>query len=194
MQRATMIRVAALAGVALALGACEGVKEQFGLTKQSPDEFRVVSNAPLTLPPDFSLRPPAPGVPRPQVGTATDQARRAIFRADTPKVVPAEQTVAQDGRSTGELSLLKAAGAESVEPDIRTVIERETNKLNAESGSFLEALVFWRGEDRPGTVIDASGEAKRMRENAALGKAVTSGRTPTIERREKALFEGLFSF
>ena len=192
MHRATMVRFAVLAGMAVALGACEGVKEQFGMTKQSPDEFRVVSNAPLTLPPDFSLRPPAPGVPRPQVGTATDQARRAIFRAETPKIAPTDKIVDQDGRSSGELSLLKAAGAASAEPDIRTVIERETNQLNAESGSFLEALVFWRGEEPPGTVIDASGEAKRMRENAALGKAVTSGQTPTIERREKALFEGLF--
>ncbi|MCH8926537.1 MAG: DUF3035 domain-containing protein, partial [Proteobacteria bacterium] len=33
---------------------------------------------------------------------------------------------------------------------------------------------------------------KRLRENAALGKAVTAGRTPTIERKSKALFEGLF--
>jgi hypothetical protein len=189
-----MVRLAALAGMALALGACEGVKQQFGLAKQSPDEFRVVSNAPLSLPPDFSLRPPAPGVPRPQVGTATDQARRAIFRAETPKNPPLEQAVAQDGRSSGERSLLKAAGAGSTEPDIRKVIDRETNQLNEESGGFLEALVFWRGEEEPGVVIDASGEAKRMRENTAFGKAITAGQTPTIERREKALFEGLFSF
>ena len=35
-------------------------------------------------------------------------------------------------------------------------------------------------------------ESRRLRENAALGKDVTAGETPTIERRKKALFEDLF--
>ncbi|MCH6587398.1 MAG: DUF3035 domain-containing protein, partial [Proteobacteria bacterium] len=33
---------------------------------------------------------------------------------------------------------------------------------------------------------------KRLRETAALGKAVPAGETPTIERKSKALLEGLF--
>ena len=33
------------------LSACEGVRKQFGMGKSSPDEFRVVSRAPLTMPP-----------------------------------------------------------------------------------------------------------------------------------------------
>jgi hypothetical protein len=192
MQPATISRLIVALGVVLALGACEGVRKQFGLTKQSPDEFRVVSRAPLTLPPDFTLRPPEPGVPSPQTGSPTDQARRAIFRADAPKDQPAEAPPPADGLSPGERSLLKAAGADKAEPGIRIALERETNQLNNESDGFLEALVFWRKDAPPGVVIDASAEAKRLRENAALGKAVTAGRTPTIERRKKALLEGIF--
>ncbi len=186
------LRIAGAISLILALSACEGVREQFGLTKQSPDEFRVVARAPLSLPPDFTLRPPEPGIPRPQEGTATQQARKAVFRLAQPKTQPLNAQVKTDGRSLGELSLLKAAGADKVDPGIRRAIDFETQQLNAESEDFIDALVFWRDKETPGRVVDATAEAKRLRENAALGKAVTAGETPTIERKKKALLEGLF--
>jgi hypothetical protein len=184
-------------GALLALTACgqmEGIKKQLGMTKQAPDEFRVVSRAPLSLPPEFTLRPPAPGAVRPQEGSATDRARQAIFRIDQPesKSDVFDRTFQVDGRSLGEVSLLKAAGADKIDPDIRLVVNRETNQINAGSDGFVETLIFWRDKEMPGTIIDASAEARRLRENAALGKNVTSGETPTIERRQKGLFEGLF--
>jgi len=43
-----------------------------------------------------------------------------------------------------------------------------------------------------GQSVDASAESKRLQENAALGEPVTTGETPVIERRERALLEGIF--
>jgi hypothetical protein len=187
-----IFRVLALGGLVLALPACEGVRDQLGLNKSSPDEFRVVSRAPLTLPPDFSLRPPEPGAPRPQVGTASQQAKRAVFRVDDQQAGSAAASTANSGRSLGESSLLKAAGADEVEPNIRQIVDRETDRVNEESEDFINRLVFWRDSDPYGQVVDPGEEAKRLRENAALGKAATEGETPTIERKKKALFEGIF--
>jgi len=39
----------------------------------------VQRQAPLVVPPDFSLTPPAPGAPRPTEGTASEQALEALF-------------------------------------------------------------------------------------------------------------------
>lgn len=197
MRGRAVLRLGMVIGALLALTACgqmEGIKKQLGMTKQAPDEFRVVSRAPLSLPPEFTLRPPAPGAVRPQEGSATDRARQAIFRIDQPesKSDVFDRTFQVDGRSLGEVSLLKAAGADKIDPDIRLVVNRETNLINAGSDDFVESLIFWRDKEMPGTIIDASAEARRLRENAALGKNVTSGETPTIERRKKGLFEGLF--
>lgn len=188
----TGLRIAGAISLILALSACQGVREQLGLTKQSPDEFRVIARAPLSLPPDFILRPPEPGIPRPQEGTAAQQARNAVFRLEQPKTQPLTEQVKTDGRTLGELSLLKAAGADKADPGIRRALDLETQQLNAESESFINALVFWRDKEIPGRVVDATAEARRLRENAALGKAVTAGETPTIERKSKALLEGLF--
>ncbi|MCH8999757.1 MAG: DUF3035 domain-containing protein [Proteobacteria bacterium] len=192
MRRKTGLRIAGAISLILALSACQGVREQLGLTKQSPDEFRVIARAPLSLPPDFILRPPEPGIPRPQEGTAAQQARNAVFRLEQPKTQPLTEQVKTDGRTLGELSLLKAAGADKADPGIRRALDLETQQLNAESESFINALVFWRDKEIPGRVVDATAEARRLRENAALGKAVTAGETPTIERKSKALLEGLF--
>ena len=63
------------AGTAM-LAACGGS----GLfNRDRPDEFAVQRQAPLVVPPDFSLTPPAPGAPRPADGTAAEQALEALF-------------------------------------------------------------------------------------------------------------------
>ncbi len=184
-------RLLCLALAAVTLAGCGGVREQFGLDKQSPDEFRVVSRAPLTVPPEFALRPPRPGAARPQVGTPTDQARRTVFRLgdQQPSV---REVMPDDGRSLGERAILVEAGADEAEPDIRQVVDRETQRVNEESQDFLEALIFWRDAQPSGDIVDAEAEARRLRESRALGEPVTGAGAPTIERRERGVFEGIF--
>lgn len=62
------------------LGGCAqgSVQEVLGMDKRAPDEFAVVRRAPLIVPPDFELRPPEPGAPRPNIGRTSDQARVAL--------------------------------------------------------------------------------------------------------------------
>jgi len=69
-----------LAGVSLLPG-CTDFKRSIGLEKTSPDEFAVESRAPLTMPPDFELRPPQPGAARPQEKSSGQQARQVIEQA-----------------------------------------------------------------------------------------------------------------
>ncbi|MFN3517382.1 MAG: DUF3035 domain-containing protein [Novosphingobium sp.] len=66
----------ALSGSALLLTACGGG----GLfNRQRPDEFAVQRQAPLVVPPDFALVPPAPGAPRPTEQSTAAQAQSALF-------------------------------------------------------------------------------------------------------------------
>ncbi|TRD11446.1 DUF3035 domain-containing protein [Erythrobacter insulae] len=75
--------------------------------RDRPDEFAVQRQAPLVVPPDFSLQPPAPGAPRPAEGTAQEQALDALFGG------PAK-------RSEIEKSALDRAGAAA--PGIRSQV------------------------------------------------------------------------
>jgi hypothetical protein len=63
------------------LAGCTDFKRAIGLEKVSPDEFAVEARAPLTIPPDFDLRPPQPGVARPQESSMASKAQGAIDSA-----------------------------------------------------------------------------------------------------------------
>ena len=54
-------KVVAIAAVGLTLTGCTAFRTAIGATKNPPDEFTVVTKAPLVIPPDFNLRPPQPG-------------------------------------------------------------------------------------------------------------------------------------
>jgi len=187
--RGLILAAAALA--VLATGGCSKLRESVGLTKNPPDEFRVVARQPLEMPPEFELRPPEPGAPRPQTGTTRDRARQTVFGRDQEQ---ARELAYANGTdlSLGERALLTRAGADKAPNDIRELVARETERLHTGSNSLVNRLVFWQEPQDPATLVDASREAKRLRENTALGREVTAGRTPTIERREPGFLEGFF--
>ena len=177
-------------GLALTLGGCQNMKDQLGLGKQSPDEFRVQARAPLSLPPDFTDRPlptPQPGATRPQEGTTAEQAKSAVFRIEDNQAPQKPSDASFAALSPGEQALLMAAGAENTDSQIRQVVDRETARINSEDQDFIDTLVFWREPEKPGVIVNADEESRRINENVALGRSVTTGQTPTVERRRKAL-------
>ncbi len=166
--------------LAPALAACDSL----GFGKTSPDEFQVMRVPELIIPPEYTLRPPAPGAPGPQVQSVRSQAEADLIES-TASERPA-------GETPGEAALIEQAGAQHADPNIRRTIKRDFSNYAEEDESFVDSLLFWR-EDQPlGTVVDAEAEAQRLRENEALGAPPTEGETPTIQQRERALLEDLF--
>ncbi len=176
--------------LSVALGGCSGTEEIFGLAKSAPDEFAVVARVPLAMPPDYGLRPPAPGVRRPQEREIKDQARRTLVSSGTDRTLPA---LAGKGRqSAGESALLARAGARNADPSIRKTVNRENQVLAENEGGLVDKMMFWRESPPPGSVLNAGLEAKRLRENSALGDAATKGATPVIEHKRRGLLDRFF--
>ena len=150
----------ALALVA-SLSACESLNETFGFGKKAPDEFSVVRSAPLTLPPEHTLRPPQPGAPNANEASARDQAESVLL--EEAGVSPADSAEA----TSGETALIERAGAADVDPNIRQNLNRDVSRdAEQEDESFFDSLMFWRDDDPPGDVIDADAEAERLREKS----------------------------
>lgn len=162
--------VLTLAASTLALGACGGLRQNIGLTKVTPDEFLTVSTAPLTVPPEYGLRPPAPGQPRPQE-LAPESAARQILLGQRQAVT----------RSPGEQVLVAQAGGDRADPLARYVVDDEFGDLAHKEEGWANRLMFWRRED-PATqaatttqtadgavTIDAASEYARV-------QALTGGR------------------
>ncbi len=168
----------------LVAGGCEGAREAIGLDKAAPDEFSVYTRAPLSLPPDYALRPPAPGSDRPQRVNPRDIAKQAILGG---------QGKAAAGTSTGVQALLRDTGALTADPQIRTTINRETSILAEEDQGIAERILYWGQPIQFGRLVDPKKESQRIRENQALGRPITEGETPTIERKRKGFLEDLFN-
>jgi hypothetical protein len=188
----------ALALLGLGLAGCQNTKEMLGLTKRSPDEFQVVSRAPLSMPPDYSLRPPTPGAARPQEGTVQDQAK-GIVTGHTDRNLPGPDQIPPVGEgdqivaeSAGESAFLQSAGMTGVDPNIRKLVDQETAADEESSTTVLDSLIFWRKPEPYGQVVDPTAEQKRLQQNEALGQPVDTGNTPIIERKQKGVLEGLF--
>ena len=103
---------AVLVVAALSTSGCAVLRSK----SRAPDEFAVARNAPLIIPPDFSLAPPVAGT----AGTATDvqqQAIDALFGGPAPR--PAGETTLLDtaGRSVAEMGIRSTAW----DPDTRVV-------------------------------------------------------------------------
>jgi hypothetical protein len=93
--------------------------------RNRPDEFAVGRSAPLVVPPDFSLTPPAPGAPRPQESGTQEQVLEALFGGSAP-------------RSAVEQSVIGAAGRSDV--GIRTAVgDPLTNTVN--KGSVTRDII-----------------------------------------------------
>lgn len=172
----SLIGVAGLAG-------CQTASRALGMTKVTPDEFRVVTKAPLTLPPDFSLRPPSPGEPRPQELQPESAARVALLgqrEAET--------------RSEGEKLLVTKAGADKADPLIRYVVDDEFGALAHKEPSFADRVMFWR-RDKPETQgqamsAEAAGGGTPNPIDPAVEKTrlakLTANKPIIIERDEKS--------
>ena len=109
---------------ALALGGCGTL----GIGKSKAlDEFAVARNAPLVIPPDYSLTPPVAGTVSLSAENAQAQAIEALFGGPAP-------------RSAVETSVLDAAGRDRVATGIRsTAGDPATNVVD--KGAATQAII-----------------------------------------------------
>ena len=177
-----------LIAAALALVGCEKTSNILGMTKKVPDEFAVVTRAPLSMPLDYGLRPPVPGQLRPQELAPREAARSLLLNnaGTKPAASPTGKFTA------GEAAILARAGALNADPMIRRTVNRESTVLAQADKTFLDKIVFWQKQEPPGTIVDPEKESRRLHEVQALGEVPNVGEVPTIKRKRKGLLEGIF--
>lgn len=170
------IPVAIMLLAVLSLTGCDRTRRTLGLNRTVPDEFAVATPAPLSIPPDFNLRPPAPGSEREREATASEQGRTVLIgRA---RLLDYQNR----GFSGGETAILGLAGADNVLPDIRSTINKEVSAFAPEERGFTNRLLFWREGTSEATALDPAAEMRRLSENAAAGKKPNEGPIPVIRK------------
>jgi hypothetical protein len=110
----------------VALSACGSNRGLFGGAK-GPDALAVARAAPLVVPPDFALRPPVPGAPRPQEADSSTLALQAMFGGPV-------------DRSAAEKANLAAAGVARVDNGIRSTAG-DPNTVVADKGAATRDII-----------------------------------------------------
>ena len=193
MRRTSLITLCLAALGPVALGGCSMLENIGGGKKVSPDEFKIVSHSPLTMPPNAELRPPRPGEPRPQETTPSDQAKEALSPVMAGRVQqrgPGAPPPA-GGAAPSEAALVARAGQGGVDPNIRSRVNQDTKTINDSDKTFIDSLIFWQDPQPAGVVLDPAKEQQRIRDAQAAGQPA-SGNTPTITRRKRGILEGIF--
>ena len=166
-------------GLGATLVACDNTKRNLGLVPTAPDEFAVVHRAPLSMPPDFTLRPPRPGAPSPQDEATAAEAQDAVL---------GRHGEDGSGLSPGGAAILNATGAGQANPDIRQQVDAESAHTPPAQRPVAQRLVGWTGltGDKntlpPAQVVDPQAEAARLQKAQAAGQSPTAGGpTPSVE-------------
>ena len=108
---------------AVALGGCS----MFSGKSAPLDEFAVARNAPLVIPPDYTLTPPVAGTVGLSASDAQSQAIEALFGGPAP-------------RSQSETSMLERAGRDRVALGARSVAgDPQTNVVD--KGPTTQAII-----------------------------------------------------
>ena len=124
-----------LTGVSTLLAGCGSTGL---LGRDRPDEFAVQRQAPLVVPPDFSLAPPAPGAPRPTDGTTQQQTLDALFGGPSP-------------RSELEKTTLNRAGTAA--PSIRSTVGDPATNTVAKGAVTRDIMAAPQGDGREAQAV-----------------------------------------
>ncbi|MEO6114234.1 MAG: DUF3035 domain-containing protein [Sphingomicrobium sp.] len=108
---------------AVLLGGCGA----FGGKQQSLDEFAVARNAPLVIPPDYSLTPPVAGTVSLSASDAQSQAIEALFGGPAP-------------RSSTETSILNSAGRDRAALGVRSTAGDPATRV-VDKGAATQAII-----------------------------------------------------
>ena len=166
----------------LFLSSCSTVRKSAGMTRKSLDEFKVVENPPLVIPPDFNLLPPEQLEKKNIDDVETELAREILFGLD-------ENLENNENEKLSIMNqILKSTEANNVDSNIRKEIDEQfANEMNTDSIYQIE----WDTEIE---VLDAIKESERIRNQLIQGKSIAEGEVPTIIQKIKKKKKRFFFF
>lgn len=167
----------------LVLASCSNTRESLNVgPAPPPDEFAVLTKAPLVIPPDFGLRPPNPGAPRPQGDTLIRGGQQILLQPGNEDSKSSTDKLTTDG----EKALLSAAKIEKNNQSIRAIIALETQNISERGKSFAERVLSWQFPQGPDVSINANEEADRLKQQGINGLPISTLQ-PAAKRKSNIL-------
>ena len=154
---------------------CGGVKEKIGLIKKAPDEFQVYQSKPLSVPPNFELRPPKEG---------------AILTEDD-NIIFSDGDKTDEKLSLSDEILLIEVGEKETKINIRKIINDE-NSIAEVDRSIIDKIldfdaVFELKDNKQSAEINPAEEKDRIEKLEKEGKVIKGANDAIIIEKEGSL-------
>ena len=165
--------------IIITLSGCSKVRESAGVNRKIIDEFQVIENPPLVIPPDFNLLPPDQLQEKKIEDIEEELAQDILFGLNEKETKKEEQLTTMN-------QILIKTNALEILPNIRKEIDEDfANEINS-NGIFQ---INWENEIE---VLDAIKESERIRNNIFENKSITEGdvktKTKKIKNKKKKRF------
>ena len=154
----------------LTLNACSSVRESAGVTRKSIDEFQVVENPPLIIPPDFTLTPPDQLEEKNIDDIESELAEEILFGLDDNNI-QTQTELSTMNQILSEVNTLDSS------PFIREEIDREFSQ-ELQAGEIFQDN--WESEVQ---ILDAIKESERIRNKRFEGDSIADGEIPTKSKK-----------
>ena len=168
--------------LSLFLSSCSTIRKSAGVTRKSLDEFKVVENPPLVIPPDFNLLPPEQLEKKNIDDVETELAQEILFGLD-------EDFENNENEKHSIMNqILESTEANNVDSNIRNEIDEQfANEIKTDSIFQTE----WGSEIE---VLDAIKESERIRNQLIQDKSIAEGETPTTIQKTTKKKKRFFFF
>ena len=158
----------------LFLLSCSKIRESAGVNRKNIDEFKVIENPPLVIPPDFNLLPPEQLSEKNINEVEGELAKEILFGLD-------EDSTDENIQLSTMETIINQTNASEVDDSIRQEInEQFASEKNTDSKN-------WQNESE---ILDSIAESERLR-NERLGIAVEEKKevpTKKIKNKKKKRF------
>ena len=166
---------------AIFLSSCSKIRESAGVTRKSVDEFQVIKNPPLIIPPDFNIVDPDQLQQRNIEDVEKELAKEILYGLDE-----TEQNTEKELSTMNEI--LSQANATDVSNDIRKEFDQEFAQEKKTDGVFQ---IDWINEEE---VLDAVKESERIRDKNFQGEKISEGEVSTKNEKIKVKKKKRFFF
>ena len=162
----------------LFLVSCSKVRESAGVNRKSIDEFSVVENPPLVIPPDFNLLPPDQLEEKNLNKEESDLAKEILFGLDDKNDIDSIDI------STME-NILSQSNVDEIDDNIR-------EEINEQFAS--EKLSLSKSWDDEIEILDSIAESERIRNNLLNNNTELNEEIPKVKVKNQSKKKRFFFF
>ena len=144
---------------------CSKVRESAGINRKNIDEFSIIENPPLVIPPDFNLRPPEQLEEKNLDKAESDLAKEILFGLE-------DETNNNNSEFSTMESILSESNADETNDSIRDEIDEQ---FASEKRSMSKS---WDDEIE---ILDSIAESERIRNKLLNDETGSNEEAPTVK-------------